>query len=135
MQHFGRVGMKEAIHNHPAVARVVAREALTEVLSMLVAHPEMTSPSSSLVLRLPKPAQQVLPVLLHLGDVQAIGNVHIVNGDMVIDAEHATYHQADPNNIFITASGAPITYRGKLEDGSPFTGRSKHLRYMIKKAL
>ncbi|ENR6207224.1 MULTISPECIES: LptA/OstA family protein [Serratia] len=66
------------------------------------------------------------------GDVQAIGNVHIVNGDMVINAELATYHMADPNNIFITASGAPITYRGKLEDGSPLTGRSKQLRHMIK---
>lgn len=62
MQHFGRVGMKEAMHNHPAVAQVVARETLTEVLSMLVAHPEMTSPPSSLVLRLPKPAQEALPV-------------------------------------------------------------------------
>ncbi|MBJ2097882.1 MULTISPECIES: LptA/OstA family protein [Serratia] len=72
-------------------------------------------------------------LVLANGDVQAIGNVHIVNGDMVIDAERATYHQADPNNIFITASGSPITYRGKLEDGSPFTGRSKHLRHMIKK--
>ncbi|HAT4910567.1 TPA: lipopolysaccharide transport periplasmic protein LptA [Serratia marcescens] len=73
-------------------------------------------------------------LVLANGDVQAIGNVHIVNGDMVIDAERATYHQADPNNIFITANGAPITYRGKLEDGSPFTGRSKHLRYVIKKS-
>ncbi|MER2966846.1 LuxR C-terminal-related transcriptional regulator [Serratia ureilytica] len=65
--YFGREGMKEAMHNHPAVVRVVAKETLTEVLSMLVAHPGMISPPSSLVLRLPKPAQEALQVLLQLG--------------------------------------------------------------------
>ncbi|HHQ6627931.1 TPA: LptA/OstA family protein [Serratia fonticola] len=69
------------------------------------------------------------------GDVQAIGRVHIVSGDMTIDAENAIYHRTDPNNTFITANGTPIIYRGRLEDGSAFSGMLKRLKYVIKNGI
>ncbi|WEF26640.1 LptA/OstA family protein [Klebsiella aerogenes] len=71
-------------------------------------------------------------VLLPNGDVQAFGDVLITSGEMAIQAEEAVFHRNDPANLFITASGDPIKYKGVLEDGRPFTGHSLKLKYVIK---
>lgn len=69
--------------------------------------------------------------LLPDGNVKASGNVHVVNGDMVIDANEAIYHRNDPKNPYITASGGPIKYKGKTEDGKVFDGTSIKMKYTI----
>lgn len=71
--------------------------------------------------------QKILPN----GDLLATGHVHVVSGDMIIDADEAIYHRTDPTNTAITAIGTPIKYCGKLEDGTPFAGRSRELNYRI----
>ncbi|TPW51368.1 hypothetical protein FKD06_11410 [Serratia sp. SRS-8-S-2018] len=71
--------------------------------------------------------QKILPN----GDLLATGHVHVVSGDMIIDADEATYNRTDPTRAAITAIGTPIKYSGKLEDGTPFTGRSRELDYWL----
>ncbi|WP_181451947.1 lipopolysaccharide transport periplasmic protein LptA [Pantoea agglomerans] len=68
-------------------------------------------------------------LLLSNGNIKAIGHVHIVSGDMNIDAEEAIFHRENPTHKYITATGKPIKYKGKTEDGRPFSGSSKKLRY------
>lgn len=70
-----------------------------------------------------------IQILLPNGDIKAIGHVHAVSGDMIIDAGEAIYHQNPHGNNYITATGSPIQYSGKTEGGKPFTGRSKKLKY------
>jgi lipopolysaccharide export system protein LptA len=71
-------------------------------------------------------------LILSNGNIKAIGHVHAVSGDMTIDAEEAIYHRENPNDTYITASGNPIKYNGITEDGKPFSGRSKKLKYTPK---
>lgn len=48
---------------------------------------------------------------------------------MTIDAEEAIYYRENPNDTYITATGNPIKYNGITEDGKPFSGNSKKLKY------
>lgn len=48
---------------------------------------------------------------------------------MTIDAEEAIYHRENPSDIYITATGNPIKYKGITENGKPFSGKSKKLKY------
>ncbi|KGT92697.1 lipopolysaccharide transport periplasmic protein LptA [Enterobacter cancerogenus] len=68
-------------------------------------------------------------LVLSNGNIKAIGQVHAVSGDMTIDADEAIYHRENPNNTYITATGTPIKYKGITEDGKPFSGNSKKLKY------
>nr|WP_176454075.1 lipopolysaccharide transport periplasmic protein LptA [Erwinia piriflorinigrans] len=68
-------------------------------------------------------------LILSNGNIKAVGHVHAVSGDMTIDADEAIYHREDPNNTYITATGKPIKYNGITEDGKPFSGISKKLKY------
>ena len=68
-------------------------------------------------------------LILSNGNIKAVGNVHAVSGDMTIDAEEAIYHREDPDNTYITATGNPIIYNGITEDGRPFSGNSRKLKY------
>lgn len=68
-------------------------------------------------------------LILSNGNIKAIGHVHAVSGDMTIDAEEAIYHRENPNDTYITATGNPIKYNGITEDGKPFSGNSKKLKY------
>ncbi|EFQ6911697.1 lipopolysaccharide transport periplasmic protein LptA [Escherichia coli] len=68
-------------------------------------------------------------LILSNGNIKAVGNVHVVSRDMTIDAEEAIYHREDPNNTYISATGSPIKYNGITEDGKPFSGNSKKLKY------
>ncbi|MEI9862499.1 lipopolysaccharide transport periplasmic protein LptA [Enterobacter bugandensis] len=68
-------------------------------------------------------------LILSNGNVKAVGHVHAVSGDMTIDAEEAIYHRENPNDTYITATGNPIKYIGITEDGKPFSGNSKKLKY------
>ncbi|MCU6388824.1 lipopolysaccharide transport periplasmic protein LptA [Enterobacter quasiroggenkampii] len=68
-------------------------------------------------------------LILSNGNIKAVGNVHAVSGDMTINAGEAIYHRENPSNMFITATGNPIRYKGITENGKPFTGRSKQLHY------
>lgn len=68
-------------------------------------------------------------LILSNGNIKAVGHVHAVSGDMTIDAEEAIYHRENPNNTYITATGNPIKYKGITEDGKPFSGSSKKLKY------
>jgi len=68
-------------------------------------------------------------ILLSNGNIKAIGHVHAVSGDMTIDADEAIYHRENPNDIYLTAIGNPIKYSGVTEDGKPFSGSSKKLKY------
>ncbi|MFP1771709.1 lipopolysaccharide transport periplasmic protein LptA [Lonsdalea quercina] len=71
-------------------------------------------------------------LMLSNGNIKAIGHVHAVSGDMSIDAEEAIYHRETPNTTYITATGNPIKYKGVTEDGKPFSGSSKKLKYTPK---
>lgn len=73
-------------------------------------------------------------LILSNGDIKAVGHVHAVNGDMSIDADEAIYHRENPDNVYITATGNPIKYKGIAEDGKPFSGSSKKLKYNPKTA-
>lgn len=68
-------------------------------------------------------------LILSNGNIKAVGHVHAVSGDMTIDAEKAIYHRENPNGTYITATGNPIKYNGITEDGKPFSGNSKKLKY------
>lgn len=68
-------------------------------------------------------------LILSNGNIKAVGHVHAVSGDMTIDAEEAIYHRENPNDTYITATGNPIKYNGITEDGKPFSGNSKKLKY------
>lgn len=68
-------------------------------------------------------------LLLSNGNIKAIGNVHAVSGNMIIDAEEAVYHRENLSNTYLTATGKPIKYNGIAEDGKPFSGSSKNLKY------
>lgn len=68
-------------------------------------------------------------LMLSNGNIKAFGHVHAVSGDMNIDAEEAIYHRENPNDKYITATGNPIKYNGVTEDGKPFSGSSKKLKY------
>ncbi|WP_413504371.1 LptA/OstA family protein [Serratia grimesii] len=54
-----------------------------------------------------------------------------VNGD----AEYPIYHRIYSNGFFFTASSVPLRYRGRLENGSPLSGMSKRLKYVIKNGV
>lgn len=69
-------------------------------------------------------------LILANGDIKAIGHVYAVSGDMTINAEEAIYHRENPNHIYLTATGNPIKYDGVKEDGKPFSGKSKKLKYI-----
>lgn len=71
-------------------------------------------------------------LILSNGNIKAVGHVHAVSGDMTIDAEEAIYHRENPNDTYITATGNPIKYNGITEDGKPFSGNSKKLKYTPK---
>lgn len=68
-------------------------------------------------------------LILANGNIKAVGHVHAVSGDMTIDAEEAIYHRENPDETYITATGGPIKYNGITEDGKPFFGTSKKLKY------
>lgn len=68
-------------------------------------------------------------LILPNGNVKAIGHVFAVSGKMTIDAEEAILHREIPSDIYITATGNPIKYKGITEDGKPFSGKSKKLKY------
>lgn len=68
-------------------------------------------------------------LILSNGNIKAIGNVHAVSGDMIVDADEAIYHRENPRNLYITAIGNPIKYKGVTQDGRPFSGRSKKFKY------
>ncbi|MEI2606846.1 lipopolysaccharide transport periplasmic protein LptA [Erwinia aphidicola] len=61
--------------------------------------------------------------------MKAVGYVHAASWDMTIDAEEAIYYRENPNDTYITATGNPIKYNGITEDGKPFSGNSKKLKY------
>ncbi|EJF5505272.1 lipopolysaccharide transport periplasmic protein LptA [Salmonella enterica] len=68
-------------------------------------------------------------LILSNGNIKAIGNVHVVSGDMTIDAGEAIYHRENLKDTYITATGNPIKYNGITEDSKPFSGISKKLKY------
>ncbi|EMK1730759.1 lipopolysaccharide transport periplasmic protein LptA [Salmonella enterica] len=68
-------------------------------------------------------------LILPNGDIKAIGHVYAVSGDMTINAEEAIYHRENPSYIYLAATGNPIKYNGVTEDGKPFSGKSKKLKY------
>ena len=68
-------------------------------------------------------------LILPNGNIRAIGHVHIVSGDMVIDAEEAIYHREIPDKTYIVATGNPVRYKGVTENNKPFSGNSKNLKY------
>ncbi|EAA0892418.1 lipopolysaccharide transport periplasmic protein LptA [Salmonella enterica] len=68
-------------------------------------------------------------ILLPDGNIRATGHVHVVSGDMTVDADEATYYREVADNPYLTASGNPVRYNGMTEDGRPFTGRSARLKY------
>ncbi len=71
-------------------------------------------------------------LILSNGNIKAVGNVHAIYGDMTVDAEEAIYHRENFGDIYITATGDPIKYNGITEDGKPFSGYSKKLKYTPK---
>ncbi len=75
---YGRAGMKAALQSDPCVARVVAREALAEMLSMLAVCPGAATSPSGLVLRLPMRAQEALSVLLQLRELHMARYTRVV---------------------------------------------------------
>lgn len=68
-------------------------------------------------------------LLLSNGNVKAVGHVHAVSGDLTVDADEAIYHRENPNHAYLIATGNPINYKGITEDGKPFSGNSKKLKY------
>lgn len=70
-------------------------------------------------------------ILLLNGNIKAFGAVQIISGDMKIEADEAIFHRENPNNLFVTATGTPIKYKGMLENGRPFSGHSLELKYVI----
>ncbi|HAV9946838.1 TPA: lipopolysaccharide transport periplasmic protein LptA [Escherichia coli] len=71
--------------------------------------------------------QEILPD----GNIRATGHVHVVNGDMVIDADEAVYYRRNVNLPYITAKGKPVTYSGVAGNGKLFSGRAEEARYTI----
>lgn len=70
-------------------------------------------------------------VLLPNGNIKAFGAVQIISGDMKIEADEAIFHRENPDSLFVTATGTPIRYKGILENGRSFSGRSLELKYVI----
>lgn len=68
-------------------------------------------------------------LILSNGNIKAVGNVHAVSGNITFDAEEAIYHRETPNDTYIIATGNPVKYSGVTEDGNPFSGHSKKLKY------
>ncbi|MEG5551603.1 lipopolysaccharide transport periplasmic protein LptA [Enterobacter wuhouensis] len=68
-------------------------------------------------------------LLLSNGNIKAVGNVYAVSGEMTIIADEAIYHRNNPTNTYITATGSPIKYKGVTDDGKPFSGTSRKLKY------
>lgn len=68
-------------------------------------------------------------LILSNGNIKATGHVYAVSGEMIIEAEEAIYHRENSARTYISAKGDPIKYKGVTEDGKPFTGRSKKLKY------
>ncbi|EFH7663921.1 hypothetical protein GJ330_22880 [Escherichia coli] len=71
--------------------------------------------------------QEILPD----GNIRATGHVHVVNGDMIIDADEAVYHRRNVNLPYITVKGMSVKYSGVASNGKLFSGVSEEARYTI----
>lgn len=65
------------------------------------------------------------------GQCQLIGNVHITQGSLNIDAAKATILRAGGNISRALLSGGPVLLTQQMDDGTPMTARASNVDYNL----